>query len=400
MRILRWVLISLVVTIALVGCSSEEPAEVPMDATPESVNGTVQPTSTPLPAGKTVVADGRLDSPYPGLGLGFGGEASGRVLTITVEAGDTVQAGDLLALLDDTDLQRAVDEAQLALDRAIADRDRALEQWERDVADAEQAVEEAERALAIARLEYTDTSVEQARTDLDRARQGEKDRKWEYDQALKAWPPVRTDLYYDAWQRAIRDRELAEMRLADAEDTHQADYLELNDLQEEVVQAERELAALEQGIEPTYERAIEDAERELDQAQETLTRARLTAPWRAIVLSVDVAPGASVGPETPVVTLVNVEEGLLFVTHNLNEQHIAHVYPGQRAVVTLRTFPQIPLEGTVEAVVPQLEEGEELDSGARFTVHVRLSPEPSSTAGRSLRLLPGLTGRVEIFTTP
>ena len=43
----------------------------------------------------------------------------------------------------------------------------------------------------------------------------------------------------------------------------------------------------------------------------------------------------------------------------------------------------------VEAVVPQEEEIEAAD--AHFTVHVRLSPT-------SLRLLPGLTGRVEVFT--
>lgn len=45
------------------------------------------------------------------------------------------------------------------------------------------------------------------------------------------------------------------------------------------------------------------------------------------------------------------------------------------------------LEGTVEAIVPQ---GETAAANAHFTVHVRLPPT-------DLRLLPGLTGRVEIF---
>ena len=125
------------------------------------------------------------------------------------------------------------------------------------------------------------------------------------------------------------------------------------------------------------------------QAQEALEHARLTAPWAAIVLSVDVAPEATVSAGTPVVTLLSIEEGLRFVTQNLSEQHIADIYPGQRAVVTLRTFPETPLEGTIEAVVPQV--GEAVETDARFTVHVRLAPT-------DLRLLPGLTGRAEILT--
>ena len=392
MKMTRWTwVLLLIVVVALVGCGTQE-GEIPTD-TVEDAGGTPQPTQPtpppPAPTGKAVVADGQLASPYPSLALAFGGGVSGEVLTITVKAGDVIQAGDLLALLDDTELQRAVDDAQLTLDRAITDQEQALQQWERDVADAEQTLAAAERALTTARLEYSNTSLEEARTALDRARQAEKDRKWEYDEALMAWPPRPLNAYYDAWQRAIRDRELAEMRLADAEDSHSASYLGLDTYEEDVAQAKRNLAALEEGVAQSYERAAEDAESQLIQAQEALEHAHLTTPWAAIVLSVDVAPEATVSAGTPVVTLLSIEEGLRFVTQNLSEQHIADIYPGQRAVVTLRTFPEAPLEGTIEAVVPQV--GEAVETDAHFTVHVRLAPT-------DLRLLPGLTGRAEILT--
>ncbi|MDY6878379.1 MAG: HlyD family efflux transporter periplasmic adaptor subunit [Chloroflexota bacterium] len=384
----RWIWVLLIIAVALAGCGKQA-VETPADALPADEDGTPQPTLPPLPAGRAIVGDGQLISPYPSLALAFGGGVSGRILMIAVKAGDVVQAGDSLALLDDTELQRAADDAQLALDRAIADREQALEQWERDIADAEQALAAAGRALTTARLEYSDTSLEEARTALDRARQAEKDREWEYNEALMSWPPRPTNAYRDAWQRAIRDRELSEMRLADAEDSHSAGYLELDTREDDVTQAERKLAALQEGIEPTYERAMEDAESELAQAEEALEHVHLTAPWAAIVLSVDVAPEANVSAGTPVVTLLSIEDGLRFVTQNLSEQHIADIYPGQRAVVTLRTFAETPLEGTVEAVIPQIEEAVETD--ARFTIRVLLAPT-------DLRLLPGLTGRVEIFT--
>ena len=395
MRIFRWTLLLLLIAaVVLAGCGARGD-ETPADVTPVETSGTPQPTLPPPQAGKTVVADGQLASHYPSLPLAFGGGVSGQVLTITVKAGDTVQASDLLALLDDTDLQQAVDDAQLALNRAIADREQALKQWERDVADAEKALADAERALTTARLQYSDTSVEEARTSLKRARQAEADAKSHYEDMLEWF--FGSDEAYDAWQRAIRERELAEMRLADAEDAHSADYLELEAREADVAQAEQSLAALEEGIASTYERAIEDAESQLAETEKALPHARLTAPWEAIVLSVDVAPGAAISAGTPVVTLLNVEDGLHFVTQNLSEQHVADVYPGQQAVVMLRTFAETPLEGTIEAVVPQV--GEAADTDARFTVHVRLAPtDPSGASGQALRLLPGLTGRVEILT--
>jgi membrane fusion protein (multidrug efflux system) len=341
-----------------------------------------------VPGGKAVAVDGHLASPYPSLSLGFGGGISGQVVTIAVKAGDVVEAGDLLATMDDGDLQRAIDDAQRTLERATADRDRAQKQWERDVTDAEKALADAERALSIARLGYSDTALEEARINLKWAQKSEADRKWEYEQVQVQWPPIPVDSYRDSWHRAIDERALAEKRLADAENAHRADYLELEKLQADVTQAEQALDALQAGIELTYERAIEDAERELTQAQEDLAYAQLTAPSAGIVLSVNIAPQATISAGTAVVTLVNTEDGLRFVTQNLSEQHIADVFPGQRAIVTLRTFPEIPLEGTVEAIVPQTEQA--ADTGARYTVYVQLAPT-------DLYLLPGLTGRVEII---
>ncbi len=383
----RWCLVACVLLVILTGCGGggrevESAVEEPQPTVPP-------PTIPPLAAGSTVAADGRLVSPYPQLPLGFGGGVSGQVLTVTVRAGDVVSAGELLALLDESELQRSVDDAQRALERATADRDRAQQQWERDRADAQDSLAAAQRALESARLRYSDTAVEEARTALERAQQAEADAQDTYEKVQTMWPPVPIEGYLAAWQRATRERELAEMRLADAQDAHSADYLALAAYEEDVARAERALAALEEGLAPSYERAVEDAEVQLAQAEEALTHARLIAPWAAIVLSVDVAPAAVVGSGTPIVTLLDIEEGLRFVTLDLSEQHVAGIRPGQRAVVTLRAFPDTPLEGSVEAVVPQV--GEETGEGAVFAVRIRLAPA-------DVALLPGLTGRVEIWT--
>jgi HlyD family secretion protein len=379
----------LALTVGVVGGCQQGTTIASPGGEPEPADTTPQPTLPPSSAGQTVVADGELSSPYPSLALGFGGGVSGEVLTITVRAGDVVQEGEVLARLDDTELQRAVDDAERALERARLDRERAHAQWERDVANAEEALAGAERSRTAARLQYSSTSVEEAQTALERARQAEANAEEDYNKSLTAWPPMPTDVFYDTWQRAIRERELAEMRLADARDSQNATYLELDSRDADVEQAERSLAALQEGPAPTYDRAVEDAERQLAQAEEALSHARLTAPWDGIVLSVDLAPSATAGPNVPVVTLLNVEDGLRFVTQNLSEQHVARIHPGQQAIVTLRTFSESPLEGTVESVVPQDLPQQGSTTGGRFTVHVQLAPT-------ELRLLPGLTGRVEI----
>jgi len=324
-----------------------------------------------------------------------------------------------------TGAERAVEDAQLALNRAIADQERAQQQWERDVADAELNVAEAERALTTGQLQYTDTPLEHARTSLERAQKAETDAEQQYQDMITwyPWEASLTDPYHDYWQDAIRNREFAEMQLADAQNAHSAGYLGLESgeanvarakqtlavlqeglapgyarmvedaeralvsVQSNVAQAQLALAALQEGLAPGYARAVENAERALDLAAKNLSYARLSAPWPAIVLAVHIAPEAAIGPGTPVATLLNVDDGLLFVTYDLGEQHVADVYVGQRALVTLRAFADQPLEGTVEAVIP-LEGGGA--TSAHFGVRVQLAPT-------DLRLMPGLTGRVEIF---
>jgi HlyD family secretion protein len=426
MKIRRLTWLPLVAILVLAGCGGQ-PKQIPVDVTPTEAVTTPEPTLPPLSPGKTVVADGQLASPYPSLALAFGGGASGRVLTIAVKAGDVVQAGDLLAVLDDTELQRAVEEAQVDLDQASTNREQNIAQADvnvrlaqLDLADAREGASDAELAAAYA-------AVRDARVELEVAQYAYSNTlNSTYDSTVRA-RKIEFDWYVGHYQKqkaqyedghlsqsdhdhAMNAMISAEGRLNEAvEDAHVEEIQAENRVDQarsDIYQAWEELELLQGGpltetllraelnvdqalIEREKARAdLIEMERELARAQEALEHARLVAPWAAIVLSVGVAPEADIGAGVPVVTLLNIKDGLRFVTQNLSEQHVADIYPGQRAVVTLRTFPETPLDGTVEAIVPQAEEATETD--ARFAIHVRLAPT-------GLRLLPGLTGRVEIF---
>ncbi len=425
MKVFKWLLILVIGTIALAGCAAQQGEEPARVVTPTS--DAPQPTLPPAPAGRTVVGDGQLVSLYPSLPLGFDGGVSGQVLTITVKAGDTVQAGDLLAMLDDAELQRAADDAQANLEQAAVNREQMIAQADVNVRLAQLDLADARDGASDAELAAAQAAVRNARVELEVAQHAcSSTLNSAYDATVRS-RKIEFDWYVGYYQRKKAEREEGHLSQSDHDHAMNAmisaegrlneaiDMAHMEEIQAEnrVDQARtalyrvwKELELLQSSpltdtllrAELTMDQALLERERaradlveeeRLAQAQEALAHTHLVAPWAAIVLAVNVAPGANVGAGAPVVTLLNIEDGLRFVTQNLSEQHITDIYPGQRAIVTLRAFPDAKLEGIVESVVPQVEGTAGAD--ARFTIHVRLEPT-------DLRLLPGLTGRVEIFT--
>jgi multidrug resistance efflux pump len=88
----------------------------------------------------------------------------------------------------------------------------------------------------------------------------------------------------------------------------------------------------------------------------------------------------------PIVTLLDVQQ-LELQTTNLSERDLSQIQPGQKVLVTLKTFPDDPFEAVVTRLGP-LAEGEVGDAAA-FPVIIDLK-------GIDLDIRPGMTGRVEI----
>ncbi len=427
-RQLGWMCL-LVMVVLVSGCGSA--SQVQSMATPIVATGVSQDEATPVPvvrsSGNVILMDGELIAVYPSLRLAFGGNVSARVETLDVQIGQQVKAGDLIATLDDTDLIQAVEDAQLALDRAEEDLarnqtdaekryqksldtaqkkydkewDAAEKKYDRELQDAQTNLENAQTALARAQMQPPTTSLQEAKVNLDRARKSEADAADNYKQALdRPWEPQSIrDSYYEEWQRRIVDRQLAELRYQDAQISLDVYYLDLRTKERDVTRAQARLDEVEMDkvemdeVEKEenftqYERAVEDAQKRLDDAQENLDNASLYAPWDGLVTSIDITVGATASSGTAIVTLLNVSD-LYFITNNLSERHVAQVQPGLQAQITLRTYPDDIINGTVEVIVPNA--NRKSDAEARFTAYIRVN------AG-DLALLPGMTGRVEIVT--
>lgn len=354
------------------------------------------PVPSPTPPGDfSIPVDGELASAYPPLEVTFPEQVSGKLLALYVRVGQQVKAGDPIAGLDDAELQEAIQEAiqeaQLALDEANAERDEAEKEaeaaYERAVEEAEWALEMAQLELKWARMRPEELITLPAQLALDEATEEELWAADNYKNALdKPWEPQSTrDGWYRELERKEMARKLAEMQLQQARILVEQHRMNLRVLERNLEQAKAKLAGLEIATCERCEQAVIDAEAKLAETKGRLALTELYAPQDGLVVSVDARTGSTVDGRTPIVTLLDVEN-LHFVTLNLDERHAALVRPGQMVDIALRFYPEVSIEGQVDALLPGMDGRSEF----RFVVYIRL------VDAKGLALLPGMTGRAEI----
>jgi len=335
------------------------------------------------------------------------------------------------AALRQAEALQAIATAQQALNALAVDVPIQQSEALQAIADAQEAVRSAEYQLDSLSAEASEASVTAAQADVtltkERLERAEKaydpyrnkpdgnlnkayfgaawaDAKSVYDAAvrrLNALTGSASDLTVAQKQAELA---VAQAQLAQAQAAY--DLLAAGIPPTDLAVAEAQLTAaqaaynvLEDGIDPD-ELAL--AEAELANAQIQLTIAQnnmaeaieaqddiyLIAPWTGSVLSVEVAPGAMVGSGTPILTLLDAAQ-MEFHTTNLSERDLARVAPGHMAVVTLKAYPNTPIEATVIRVGWQA--GEPVGDAATFPVILNMN-------ATDLDIRPGMTGRVEIHS--
>ena len=431
----RWMGL-LAVSLLLAGCG-QRAVRVGRQELAEADSATEEapaPTPVPVQPGVTILAEGVVQAAQPVLPLAF--EAGGKLLAVHVEPGDSVEAGDAIATLDDGALQEAVTSARLQVAQAensLAQAELALDNllaWEADetaVAVAEANLAAAQAALEGARaadaaagnnLTSAQIAVEQAERQLEGAQEYydnvfDPARDWE--QYVKERICYRgegglrpcTGPYYDERIKAEREEaprilEAAEEGLEAARAQYNLALAGLNS--DTAVSANASVIAAQQALEQATggpeeaevdaarlqveqaEIALEQSRFNLQLVEEALGEAELVAPGSGTVLSVEVALGAMVGAGTPVVTLLDAGR-LEFQTTNLSERDLAQIVPGQRAEVRLKAYPDVTIEATVARVGVQA--GPAVGDAATFPVFLTL-------AETDLDIRPGMTGRAEI----
>ena len=419
----RYVMLWLV--LVLIGCGAGEGA---LDSEPppssveitvgESVAAVRESAAIPAATSKIVLADGQLVAVQPTVTLSF--EANGRLLSLNVQVGDWVAAGEVIATLDDTTLQETLTNANLQVsqsENSLAQAQLALDDllnWQPKA--MEVSLAEANLAAAQASLNQTQSQADAAGNNLTsanvaitQAQRGVTDAQTAYN---KAHDPGRDwELNIQGLDEALKaEREATAQAVLEADEALSLAYAQwqvtatnltgesaIANAEAAVVNAQQALETATTG--PTAhaiatarlqveqaEIALEQSRFSQQQAQRALTQAQLVAPVNGTVLSVAATPGTMMSAGLPVVTLLDTSH-LAFHTSNLSERDLAQVQVGQPAEVRLKTYGERPLSGTVVRIAPQA--GGMVGDAATFTAVIQLDET-------DLDLRPGMTGRVEI----
>jgi len=283
---------------------------------------------------------------------------SGHVIKVYVDDNQTVQAGQLLAEIDPTDYQVAVDQAEANLASAKAQYAQAttnvpitrtntgtnVTTSASDVRGAADMVAEAEKQVeaANARVDQAKANQQKAQDDLDRYTplvQKDVISKQQYDTAVQALAAAKAavaeaEADVVAEQNAVSS---ARQKQAQAE-AQAAQSVENRPGQIEVEQSRAAAAAA----------AVKQAEAVVEQAKLNLSYTHITAPTAGIVNKKNVEVGANLSAGQDLMTIIPLTD--LWVTANFKETQLARMHACQEVTLKVDAYGGRKFSGRVTQV--------------------------------------------------
>jgi len=265
---------------------------------------------------------------------------SGQVLKVDVEENQVVKAGDVIAELDPSDYQVAVEKAEAALASAQANAAAAnvnvpitevntgsnLSSAGADVSGTQAGISQAQQQLeaAHARVAQAKANNIKAQADLERYK-----------------PLVAKDVISkQQFDAAVAAADAASAALSDARHSEQAAGEAVRVARQREAQAQAGLKFAQtapQQVAVQSARAkqavaqVKEAQAQLDQAKLDLGYTKIVAPTAGIITRKSVEINQNVAPGQNLLTLVSLEG--LWVTANFKETQLKHMAAGQRVEI-------------------------------------------------------------------
>ena len=292
-------------------------------------------------------ASGTVESTEADLGFQLGG----RVAQVNAREGDVVQAGAMLARLDQAELdaRKAAALAQAAAARALLSelqhgaRPEEVRQTQSGVVAAQRRMEESASILARTRKLYEGGAV--SREALDQAETAHTVARTQYQQARD--------------QLALVNEGPRSERIA----------------------AQRAI--------------LQQAEAAVAQVQANIDNAVIAAPFTGVVTVRHREPGESVSPGAPVVTLMNTQDR--WVRIYVREDQVGRVAIGQRATITSDSHPAKSFQGRVTFIASEAEFTPRNVQTAEERVKLVYAVKISIVGDAALQLKPGVPADVVVL---
>lgn len=347
-------------------------------------------------------------------------DVSGTVEEVLVQVGDAVKAGDPLVRLDATALKRQVENAQLSLAiqqanladllegptasevasaQASVDSARAsLEDVKNGANPAE--IQSARASLASAQASYEDVlagpdpdSVTQSAASLKNAEAALQQAQANYDR-VKDSPDIGRRAESLNLQQATNDYASAQAAYAQATKGATDDQIqqakasieqakaslqklldsptpaELASAQSQLAQAEANLDTVQRGAGAAQlevqKAQVAQAQLSLAEAEESLAKATLTAPFDGVITAVHVTVGERAGG----LAVDIADTASLELVLSVDEVDIGVLAVGQPAVITFETWPGQEVQGEISSIAPKATENN--SAVVSYAVRVKL----------------------------
>jgi len=289
-----------------------------------------------------------------------GAKISGRIREITVREGDHVEAGQVIAVLDDAQIRAREQQSEAAVRQAqarvrisqhqITVLNEQLKQSELGVeqsrADAQGRVNEAEARLAAAEAQLAQAEASHAQAKWERdayTRLVQKGYVAEQDAVQKQYTEEAQAAVVSANRKQVEASRGA-LTTARANLTNPAiRSSQVAAVQGQILQAEADIAAAEADA--------ERAQAMLDEARANRADLHVIAPFSGTVATRTAEPGEVVTAGTPIVTMVNL--GQVYLRAFVPGGQIGRVKIGQPARVYLDSAPTTPIEAAVIRIDPE-----------------------------------------------
>ncbi len=361
--------VAILVLLLIAGCGAQP---VPVKPTP-----TAGPNQGTL-AGETIIAEGRV-TPVKSAELSF--SIGGIVIQVPVAVGTRVEAGTVLARLDDSILQKQIAQAQAQVETAREQQAQAAAQVqlaEKQLAQlkaggTEADIASAQAALGAANANYnkvkqgpTVGELAQLKANLDNAKAAVDQAQSAYDRAGGASNPFigqtlealhlqqATNAYtaaLAAYGEARSHPTAAELAAANAQiQQAQGALARLTPTQPalDVAQAQIDAARTAEAL---AQAQVNSAQAALDTVKAQAANYALVAPFAGTVMTLDIHVGEFATPGIEVMRLADTSAWQIETT-DLTELNIVNVGEGTQVNMTFDAIPGLDLPGKVTRIEP------------------------------------------------
>ncbi len=250
---------------------------------------------------------------------------SGPVITLPIRSNQFVKAGDLLYEIDPRTFQASLDQARAQLDQTGG-----------NVQALESQVEAAKAGVNSSRA-----AIEQAKSTIAQLEATIVKNKADYDRKQELLPKQATSQRSLQWSKANYEVSLQQKNAAMAA-LNQA-RAALAKSQATLAQTQAQLGAMG-AANPQFRGAVAAVQ----QAELNLEFTQVHSPVDGYITNLNLRLGGQAVANQPVLALVDVNS--YWIDGYFKENTIADIHSGDRAVVTLMTYPDSPIEARVDSI--------------------------------------------------